>query len=259
MNKPLPAGRWERRLHRPEVPRRQVYAAVGAALGLGAPVGLLILRMAIEDGNGWAWVRREVAAQWPVYLYLTLSTLLVFGTFGGVVGALHDEARRMALADALTGLPNRRQLHRRLDRAIAEARGDGVPLSLLLMDVDDLKHINDGGGHAAGDRALQAVADALRGVCLRSDVPARISGDEFAILAVGRDAPEALALAQRVRVVLARDPAAPRVSIGVATFARLGQPDAAALLAAADAALYVAKATGRDRVVEAGPADRPDR
>lgn len=254
MNRHVEAGLAERR-PRPETPRRWVYSGIGVALGLGAPAGLLLLRSVLEGAAGWPWLVAELTDQWPVYLYLTLSTVLVFGAFGRVVGALHDETRRAAFADTLTGLPNRRVLWQRLERAIVAARRDRVHLSLLIMDVDNLKGINDQGGHAAGDRALRAVGDAVRSVCRGADLPARISGDEFAILSLGRDAQDARALAERVRDALAADPGAPRVSIGVAAYPRVGDADASALLGAADAALYVAKTTGRDRVVVAGRAD----
>lgn len=190
-----------------------------------------------------------------LYLYLTVSTVLVFTVFGGVLGQIHDVLRRVTLADPLTALPNRRHLELLMTHAIATALRRPEPLSLLLIDVDELKRINDLGGHAAGDAALRAVGDALRSGCRVSDLPARISGDEFAVLVTNADTPEAVALAQRVQASLASRPGAPSVSIGVATLDRVGATDPAGLLAAADSALYAAKASGRDRIVEALPPD----
>ncbi|MDP2308356.1 MAG: GGDEF domain-containing protein [Pseudomonadota bacterium] len=233
--------------------RRWTYAAVGFVLGFGAPLGLLLLRSLVLRTPPGRLLPNELASDGPLYLYLTVSTVLVFSAFGAVVGELHDVVRRSALADPLTGLPNRRHLELLLDNALARARRTPEELSILLVDVDELKRINDGGGHAAGDAALRAVGEALRSECRRSDLPARIGGDEFAVLVTGADATDAVALAERVRASLATWPGAPRVSIGVATQSRVGASDPRGLLAAADAALYLAKTTGRDRVVEAAP------
>lgn len=233
--------------------RRWLYAAAGFVLGFGAPLGLLLLRSLATETPAWTLLPGELARDGPLYLYLTISTAVAFAVFGAVVGELHDVLRRSSLADPLTALPNRRHLELLLEYAIARARRRPEPLSLLLLDVDELKRINDSGGHAAGDAALKAVGEALRSVCRRSDLPARISGDEFAVLATGADAPEALALAHRIRASLARRRGAPSVSIGVATLEIVGATDTESLLAAADAALYRAKRSGRDRVVEATP------
>lgn len=233
--------------------RRWTYALAGFVLALGAPLGLIVLRSLVLGMPVWRVLPEELDRDWTLYLYLTVSTVAAFSIFGAVVGELHDRLRRSALADPLTALPNRRHLELLFDYAIARARRRPEDLSLLLIDVDELKRINDAGGHAAGDAALRTVGAALRAQCRRSDLPARISGDEFAVLATGADGPEAVALAERVRAALAESPGAPHVSIGVATLARVGAQDASELLAAADAALYVAKATGRDRVVEATP------
>ncbi|MES2642328.1 MAG: GGDEF domain-containing protein [Myxococcota bacterium] len=231
--------------------RRWTYAVIGFVLGFGAPVGLLLVRSLALRVPPWRLLPLDLATEWPIYLYITVSTVLAFSIFGAVVGALHDAVLRSALADPLTALPNRRHLEILLENAVARVRRRPEPLSVLLIDVDGLKRINDTGGHAAGDAALKAVGAALHSECRGSDVPARISGDEFAVLATGADAPDALALAERVRSRLAARPGAPRVSIGVATLSRVGATDPASLLAAADAALYAAKASGRDRVTEA--------
>jgi diguanylate cyclase (GGDEF)-like protein len=238
-------------------PRRWTFAAIAAALGLGAPAGLLLLRSIERGSPPWRALAAELATDGPLYVYVTVSTVLAFAIFGAVVGGLYDSLRSTSLADPLTALPNRRHFELALDEALAAASREGGHLSLLVIDVDHLKGINDAGGHAAGDRALCAVAAALSAVCRRSDVPARISGDEFAVLAAGADPSEAVALAERIRARLAAMPGAPRISVGVATLARVGATDPRGLLSAADGALYEAKTTGRDRVVEAPPREAP--
>lgn len=195
----------------------------------------------------------ELAGDWPLYLYLAVSTILAFGAFGAILGGLLDEIHRASLTDSLTGLPNRRHLMLVMGHELVRAERRPEHLSLLLLDVDGLKQINDRGGHAAGDLALRAVANAMREACRRSDLPARISGDEFAVIATGSETSEAVALAERIRSVLARSPQNPHVSIGVVSLAQVGSSDSAAFLDAADEALYAAKETGRDRVVLAGP------
>lgn len=229
--------------------RRWVYAAAGFVLGFGAPLGLLLLRSLVEQTVPWRLLPNELADDRMLYLYLTVSTTVVFAVFGGILGEIHDALGRLALADPLTALPNRRYLELLLKHAIATALRRPEPLSLLLIDVDELKRINDRGGHAAGDAALRAVGDALRSGCRGSDLPARIGGDEFAVLVSNADTPEAVALAERVQATLAARPGAPHVSIGVATLDRVGATDPAGLLAAADSALYTAKSRGRDRIV----------
>jgi diguanylate cyclase (GGDEF)-like protein len=165
-------------------------------------------------------------------------------------------AQAEATTDPLTGLANRRGLEPLLDQALARSARTGEEISVLLVDIDKFKAVNDELGHAAGDRALQEVAAALRSAIRPSDVAVRLGGDEFAVLLAGANATGAMVVCERVRRTLARvNPLAPRpltVSIGVADLSVLERPAAgpvarAAVLAAADAALYMAKAAGRDR------------
>ena len=159
-----------------------------------------------------------------------------------------------ALADPLTGLPNRRAFDRELARAEAWAHHGGGPLSLLTVDLDHFKTINDTWGHAVGDIALKSVAAAMRSTVRDSDVIARLGGDEFVLL-LRSDRRGAMRVASAVRDVVAASNdvpgGPPQLSIGVAVL-----PDDAAtvqdLIAASDAALYQAKVGGRGRVASAG-------
>jgi diguanylate cyclase (GGDEF)-like protein len=172
-----------------------------------------------------------------------------------------DRLAELATTDALTGLQNARALQDRLQREVARAVRYRQPLSLLLIDLDGLKVINDRLGHPAGDRALLHVADAIRVQLRASDIGSRWGGDEFALLAPNTRRPAAAALAQRVQSLVGHAPVGDgvppmTVSIGMATFDPDGaaQVDASSLMKEADTALYGAKrrsARVRDRASRA--------
>ena len=169
----------------------------------------------------------------------------------------------LAMHDTLTGLLNRRAIH---DRALGELnrlkRGTATgPLSVILLDIDHFKDINDGHGHEAGDQALQAVAELLLGHLRSYDGLGRWGGEEFLMLLPGTGLTEACAVAERIRATVAGAyPALPNgarvvlsASLGVAAIDAAG-PDALdeqrldQLVWAADRALYQAKSDGRNRV-----------
>lgn len=165
---------------------------------------------------------------------------------------------RMAVIDPVTGLYNRYHLDSILPAALDGARAGGRPLALLMIDLDSLKPFNDRWGHAAGDRVLQSVAEALQASVRASDTIARYGGDEIAIIMPDTTADTARALAARLVTVVAqirigrRDdgPDGVTVSIGLATLDDR-DADARSLLLRADDALYAAKRGGRNRVAEA--------
>jgi diguanylate cyclase (GGDEF)-like protein len=238
--------------------RSWTYPLVGALLALGAPLGFLVLRSLMdEDRPTLSWALGEIQSDPLVYSYLLFSTLVVFVVLGVVLGHREDRLEQTSVTDALTGLANRRYFNHHLDVELRRRERYASSLSVLLIDVDSLKSINDRWGHRAGDAALRRVADALRATCRTTDVPARYGGDEFMVLAPSTSAAEALELAERLRRVLDREAEAsepgahPRVSIGIAG-AGAGS-GSAELLEAADQALYEAKAAGRDRAVVSRP------
>jgi len=170
-----------------------------------------------------------------------------------------DEIWRSANHDTLTGLPNRNLFQRRLEATLAHARQAGTSVSLLLIDLDDFKDINDTLGHDAGDALLQETARRLSTMVRGCDTVARIGGDEFALLVV-----EPLKLENATRlgsliVEMLRQPFTyrkrtliSRVSIGIAAFPdHDGEP--AELVKDADIAMYQAKSQGRNRVVTYSP------
>jgi diguanylate cyclase (GGDEF)-like protein len=249
------------RLPRSGWPRRWIYPAIGVLLSLALVAGLLTLRgLAIRRAHLPFDVADELRHQALVYGYLLAATLLGTTLAGWLTGRKEDQLEALSVTDPLTGLANRR----RLVAAYADERNRadryGTPLSLLLIDLDRLKQINDQRGHDAGDRALLLVADGLRRSCRVTDLAARTGGDEFAVLAVNTTATEALALAHRVCATIRRlgadrfaESPRPTVSIGVADLDCAGAAPFESLHAAADSALYAAKAAGRDRALAAPP------
>ena len=169
-----------------------------------------------------------------------------------------EQTKRDADTDALTRLVNRRGFDLASERAVAMASVLDKPLTMLMVDLDHFKHINDRFGHPAGDQVLRNVADSLvRCFPRRTDVVARYGGEEFAILLTDTELKDGRMLADRLlravrslSVGLGAGAVPVTVSVGLA---QLGPgEDAAALLARADKALYAAKNTGRNRLVQSG-------
>ena len=171
---------------------------------------------------------------------------------------LNQELSVLSRTDPLTGLANRRAFDQRLDEELSRAARHHLPLALLVLDIDHFKAYNDRYGHPAGDACLRQVATVLRECAARpTDLVARLGGEEFAVLLPHQGSAEAMQVAERcARAIEAAaiahegSPLARHVtvSVGVAESARPAT-EAAALLAAADAALYRAKRQGRRRVV----------
>ncbi len=164
----------------------------------------------------------------------------------------------MAVTDALTGLYNRRYLESQLPQLVEEATNGGRLLSVLTLDVDFFKSVNDTYGHDAGDRVLQEMAGRIRGSVRGSDLACRTGGEEFVVVLPGTDLPTAERVADRIRKTVAAKSflAAPgchlpvTASVGVSSLAA-GSDSSEDLLKRADQALYKAKREGRNRVVSA--------
>ena len=162
-----------------------------------------------------------------------------------------DSLRHLAAHDPLTGLRNRRGFEPGID-AHLDALGSGGELSLLVVDLDHFKRVNDTLGHDAGDDVLRRFADVLRTASGDGDVPTRLGGEEFALVLPGAGEARALAVAEHLRLLVrnqfATFPCPVSVSVGVASRGAEAR-DASELMRAANRALYAAKRLGRDRCV----------
>ncbi len=236
---------------------------------LAVPVLLGSLAFGSRALRAWVWPE-SVAAEMSVDSGLNVASalsyialvLLMHGTLMTlVVARLVNDLQRLARRDALTGLLNRRAMHDLLDAQAGKRRRAEDRFSVLMIDVDHFKAVNDRHGHAIGDRALTHIAR-LMGQALRAqDRLGRLGGEEFLVLLPGCDRSQALAQAERLRLGVRAAPlldaelsVALTVSIGVAEWAGVGE-DPSRVLARADQALYRAKGLGRDRV-EAAPDDQ---
>jgi two-component system cell cycle response regulator len=172
--------------------------------------------------------------------------------------AAREALREQATTDALTGIANRRTILETLDKELERSRRVGSACSVILVDLDHFKRVNDTHGHAAGDAVLQHAASTLRSILRPYDLVGRYGGEEFVVVLPGCDAEGARAAAERLRTSMASASVAVgettvRVtcSLGVAVGGMGTERGRDALLEAADAALYRAKKGGRDRVVVA--------
>ncbi|HEY4632620.1 MAG TPA: diguanylate cyclase, partial [Candidatus Limnocylindrales bacterium] len=172
---------------------------------------------------------------------------------------LYEDARKLADRDPLTGFYNHRFLHERLGEEVIRAQRARRPLSVLMLDLDDFKLVNDTFGHLFGDGVLRWAAEIIRSTLRGSDVPARYGGDEFAVILPDTDAPDARRTAERILeacrdrpfVGEQRGPVPIATSIGVATYPSDGRT-ATDLIAAADRALYRVKRDGGHDAAAAG-------
>jgi diguanylate cyclase len=168
-----------------------------------------------------------------------------------------DEVRKESLTDALTSLGNRKFFNATLEKSVAEAHAASEALSLLLVDVDHFKKINDTYGHVVGDRVLRFVANTLRETLKGRDISARYGGDEFAVILPRTPIPAALAVGEQLRAAVMRGELVKRstgekhakltISVGVAALHACAS--AQSLVEAADVCLYAAKRNGRNCVV----------
>jgi len=192
----------------------------------------------------------------PAIMGIRLARTALFAAFGYTLGRQADELAELSQTDPLTRLLNARGFAARLHAEIKRSQRDNEPLSLLFLDVDGLKNINDRHGHRAGSDALRQVAEVIRGKLRETDMSARWGGDEFTILVPRTDADAAIHLAERIRTSVAEQSGGWPVtaSIGVATLGSAEDgvdPNAAALMRAADDAMYEAKRRGKNKVVAA--------
>jgi diguanylate cyclase (GGDEF)-like protein len=215
--------------------------SLAVPLGNGDDAGSLVL---YPPADGFTSEARELARWLATQASIALEN-----------ARLHGLVKAQAVTDELTGLANRRRFMEVLELELRRSDRFRSPLALVLADLDDFKLVNDRFGHQTGDDVLRALSRVFRASLRDVDLPARLGGEEFAVLLPETDALGAEGLAERLRVELAalqlQGPAAEPLRV-TASFGVAVYPEAATgddLLTAADAALYVAKAAGKNRVI----------
>jgi diguanylate cyclase (GGDEF)-like protein len=197
---------------------------------------------------------------WPLMTASSHSTSRLVGRaviFEDVTARvrLREELRGRAETDPLTGVGNRRRFHQALEAECNRFSRYKVPVSVLMIDLDFFKEVNDQFGHPAGDAVLCRVAQQLQGSIRKSDILARYGGEEFAVLLPATMEHGARIIAERIRVTIEQQPIEVdgfripmSVSVGVASLSKAGYTSPETLVKNADMALYQAKAAGRNRV-----------
>jgi diguanylate cyclase (GGDEF)-like protein len=175
------------------------------------------------------------------------------------LGVEKRRLREAAMTDALTSLPNRRYAMKRLEKEWATSTRSMVQLSLILLDIDHFKSVNDNHGHDIGDEVLRATARIIDRAMRRGDTCARLGGEEFLVICPGTDAEGAKNLAERIRKAVEMNEVHvgtyhDKVTVSLGVACRSFEADSiGGLLKAADEAVYVAKRMGRNRVALAPP------
>jgi diguanylate cyclase (GGDEF)-like protein len=169
----------------------------------------------------------------------------------------HEQVERLSITDGLTGIYNRRYMNERLEEEFAKVQRYEAEMSVLLLDLDHFKQINDNFGHQVGDRTLVSVAECLNTMLRESDMLGRYGGEEFLVMLPHTNLTDATHTADKLRKAIGElqisgmGEKRVTVSIGVATFPNTGIDSLDALVRHADEALYKAKESGRNRVVTA--------
>lgn len=244
-------------------PDRNAYAGHLGDFAAGRPMPIL---GSVREALG----RRADGSSFPIELTLTEVTLgdrMLVAIARDITERkqAEDQLHRLADFDPSTALLNRRSFEQQLDTHIDHSARYGAGGSVLVLDIDNFKYVNDSFGHHAGDELIGAVAGQLRGRLRKTDLLARLSGDEFGMLLHGADTAKAMTVAEELRTllgnnvyVLGRQSIRATVSIGVTTVGEEGITGAE-LVARADQAMHAAKEAGRDRIAEFDPDSRLQR
>lgn len=256
-------------------PHHYAYPALGAVLGLGSPIGAFVLRYWLADPIlKEAWARSELNYNFLFYAYMAVGTVTSFLILGWYLGlrserqkfsnrmlaARVDELHLKSVTDALSGAFTYGYLYEVMELEIQRTLTDKRPLSVMILDIDEFKRVNDSHGHLFGDRVIRETAETISAHVRSNDILGRYGGDEFVVVMPGADAGTAAHVAERVRAGVAKNGFMTTVSIGVATFDGATQEKPAELLHRADMHLYQAKRDGRNCVrVSSREPDSPQR
>lgn len=207
----------------------------------------LVLILLVFTENDFLYISALMISQCIVILLLFGSTLITF------LGDASKQFRKEAITDYLTGLYNRRYLSKRLKEVVFSAQRHLIPISLIVVDIDHFKKVNDTYGHDAGDAVIKTIANILTDVIRGSDLAARLGGEEFCIMLPHTNICAAMLLAERMRqaiedtqITYGGKNIAVTASFGVSEIDLNNSPDDALLNA--DAALYQSKSAGRNKV-----------
>jgi diguanylate cyclase (GGDEF)-like protein len=234
---------------------------VTVALAAAASIGYLL---AVAAGSPAASLGPASVAIVAVNLTALILLAYVAMVIARAQRRTRDAAIRLSTVDSLTGLFNRSFFFAAIEREIARSARSGRGFCLLMMDVDELKEVNDRLGHFYGDRVLRGVGEVIAGGVRQIDTAARYGGDEFVVLLPETDPTGAFVLAEKIRlgvgsmtIDLPGDVPRPSLSIGFVAYPGDGRT-ADELIISADGAMYASKRAGKDRVTGV-PAPRPGR
>lgn len=224
-------------------------ATYGLFLALGAPLGWIITQ--------WLAGRDPFDSHHIdslLYSYMIVTTSIVFSVLGYLIGKREQMITDLALTDELTALYNKRYFKNRLEQEFTRHKRNTSPFSVILIDLDFFKRVNDQYGHPAGDQVLKDIASTIMANCRTNEIAARVGGEEISIIACDCDLDAAVLLAERIRVAIEYSTInwqSKRIKItasfGVAT-ASTASTNAWSVYQEADKALYHAKKTGRNKV-----------
>jgi diguanylate cyclase (GGDEF)-like protein len=214
-----------------------LYLLAGAEFAVGMGLNL-------RDAGGDPVPARSFLASYATMFYLV-------AVVSAILRQQVREIARLAYTDGLTGLGNRRALKQAIDEELARSARMGRPVSVLVVELDSFKGVNDRLGHLQGDEVLRRVGAALRVTCRGTDSPIRFGGDEFVVLLPDSRADEAVVAAERIRTAISAvdlpDGTTVSASIGLSTYPE-DALTAAELIDAADRAMYQVKARGGNRI-----------
>jgi len=230
------------------IPLPLLRATYGLLLALGAPLGWIITQwLAGRDPFDPTHI------DGLVYGYMIVATSIVFSALGYVIGKREQMITDLALTDELTALYNKRYFKNRLEQEFKRHQRTASPFSVIIIDLDFFKRINDQYGHPAGDEVLKNVSSTIMANCRTNEIAARVGGEEISIIACDCDLEAASLLAERIRIAIEHSTSNWQskkikitASFGVAT-ASASSNNAWEIYQTADRALYQAKQTGRNK------------